>query len=354
MPATDVNFEREFEELVRDLRALSTAAPDQVRERVRLLGEPARARTLRDVLPALSWRRSLLVLAPVCVLGLVSAALIHGLMSSGGSQNEALVQRTRGSGGAADTKGSKLELGTSATSNGRSLATPAPGRFQDYEASLTVRVKDVDTLHDRTAEATQIARSYGGFVASVDESTNGGGGQSDLVLRIPVARVPDAYFRLAKLGTVTAQHLSIRDLDQVVRSQRRRIVQLKLSIARIGQTLESTSLPADVRLRLELQRDAAKQELARVTGSNKATLREASLSRISLTLTAQQAAAAKKGGVGPIERAARDAGSFLAGAGAVLLFLLIVLSPLIVLAAVGLWGTRAHRRREERRLLSAA
>jgi hypothetical protein len=234
------------------------------------------------------------------------------------------------------------------------LATPAPGRFQDYQAELTVRVKDVDTLHDRTAEATQIARSFGGLVSSVDESTNGGGGQSDLVLRIPVARVQDAYFRLAQLGTVTAQHLSIRDLDQVVKSQRRRIVQLKLSIARIGQTLESTSLPADVRLRLELQRDAAKQELARVTGSNKATLREASLSRISLTLISQHAAVAKKGGASRIERAARDAGSFLAGAGAVLLFLLIVLSPLIVLAAVGFWGARAHRRREERRLLSAA
>ena len=354
MPATDVDFEREFEELVRDLRALPTAAPEQLREQVRLLGEPARARTLRDVLPALSLRRSLLVLTPVCVLGLVSAALIHGLVTSGGSQNQALAQRTSGSGGAADTKGSKLELGTSGTPDAHSLATPTPGRFQDYQASLTVRVKDVETLHDRTAEATQIARSFGGFVSSVDESTNGGGGQSDLVLRIPVARVQDAYFRLAKLGTVTAQHLSIRDLDQVVKRQRRRIVQLKLSIARIGQTLESTVLRADVRLRLELQRDAAKQELARVTGSNKATLREASLSRISLTLTAQQAATAKKGGMGRIERAARDAGSFLAGAGAVLLFLLIVLSPLIVLAVVGFWGARAHRRREERRLLSAA
>src|SRR3954452_9063227 len=355
MPATDVDFEREFEELVRDLRALPTAAPQQVREDVRLLGEPARARTVRDVLPALSWRRSLLVLAPVCVLSLVSAALIHGLVNSGGSQNQALGQRTSGSGGARGAKGSKLELGTSAaTPDARSFATPAPGRFQDYEASLTVRVKDVDTLHDRTAEATQVARSYGGFVASVDESTNGGGGQSDLVLRIPVASVQDAYFRLAKLGTVTAQHLSIRDLDQVVKNQRRRIVQLKLSIARIGQALESTSLPADVRLRLELQRDAAKQELARVTGSHKATLRAASLFRVSLTLTAQQAAAAKKGGMGRIERAARDAASFLAGAGAVVLFLLIVLSPLIALAVAGFWGTRAYRRREERRLLSAA
>ena len=361
MPATDVDFEREFQELVRDLRALPTAAPEQVREHVRLLGEPARARTLRDVLPALSLRRSLLVLAPVCVLGLVSAALIHGLVSSGDSQNQALVHGGAGTaqqlGPVQDNAGSGSGSGATVTtpwSGQTSLPTQTPGRFQDYEASLTVRVKDVDTLHDRTAEATQLARSYGGFVASVDESTNGGDGQSDLVLRIPVARVQDAYFRLAKLGTVTAQHLSIRDLDQVVKSQRRRIVQLKLSIARIGEALKSTSLPADVRLRLELQRDAAKQELARVTGSNKATLREASLSRISLTLTAQQVAAAKKGGMGRIERAARDAGSFLAGAGAVLLFLLIVLSPLIVLAAVGFWGARAHRRREERRLLSAA
>jgi hypothetical protein len=365
MPATDVDFEREFEELVRDLRALPTAAPEHVREHVRLLGEPAPTRTLRDVLPVLSWRRSLLVLAPVCVLGLVSAALIHGLVSSGGSQKQALVHGTAGaaqhpvvpavpfpldSAGSGSGSGATVTTPSSART---SVPTPTPGRFQDYQASLTVRVKDVDTLHDRTAEATQVARSYGGFVASVDESTDGGTGQSDLVLRVPVARVQDAYFRLAKLGTVTAQHLSIRDLDQVV-SQRRRIVQLKLSIARIGQALESTSLPADVRLRLELQRDAAKQQLARVTGSNKATLREASLSRISLTLISQQAAAAKKGGMGRIERAARDAGSFLASAGAVLLFLLIVLSPLIVLAAVGFWGTRAHRRREERRLLSAA
>jgi uncharacterized protein DUF4349 len=242
----------------------------------------------------------------------------------------------------------------SATSGhaGAAIAPPTPGRYQDYEASLTVRVKDVDTLHDRTAEATRLARAYGGYVASVDESTSAGSGRSDLVLRIPVARVQDAYFRLARLGTVTEQHLSIRDLDQVVQAQRRRIVELKVLIARIGETLKSSSLPADVRLRLQLQRDAAKQELARVTGSNKATLREASLSRISLSLIAPAKAAATKAGMSRIERAARDAGSFLLGAGAVLLFLLIVLSPVIVLAVTALWGSRAYRRREERRLLA--
>ncbi len=361
MPATDVDFEREFEKLVRDLRALPTAAPGGVRERVRALGEPARPRTLHDLLLAFSWRRSLLVLAPVCVLGLVSAAVIHGVVHSGGNAKQTASARQQLDLRAQAEHGSAVGTATTPVFGAAtakpltpSLPTPTPGRFQDYEASLTLRVKDVDVLHDRTAEATRLARSYGGYVASVDESASGGTGRSDLVLRIPVNRVEDAYFRLAQLGTVTEQHLSIRDLDQVVQAQRRRIVQLKVQIARIGETLKSSSLPADVRLRLELQRDAAKQELARVTGSNKATLRQASLSRISLTLTSQQAAAAKKGGMSRIERAARDAGSFLAGAGAVLLFVLIVLSPLIVLAIAAILGTRAYRRREERRLLSAA
>ena len=363
MPATDVDFEREFEELVRDLRALPTAAPTSVRERVRTLGEPARPRTLHDLLLTLSSRRSLLVLAPVCALALVSAAVIHGVVNSGGDskqtavalqQADAHAQRGALGGGGTTTTPSVLGLPTPTELAPSGLPTPAAGRYQDYEALLTVRVKNVDALHDRTAEATRLARTYGGYVASVDESTNGGNGRSDLVLRIPVNRVEDAYFRLAQLGTVTEQHLSIRDLDQIVQTQRRRIVQLKVQIARIGETLKSSSLPADVRLRLELQRDAAKQELAQVTGSNKATLREASLSRISLTLTSQKAAAAAKGGMSRVERAARDAASFLARAGAVVLFVLIVLSPLIVLAMAWILGTRAHRRREERRLLSAA
>jgi len=358
MPATDVDFEREFEELVRDLRALPTAAPTSVRERVRTLGEPARPRTLHDLLLTFSARRSLLVLGPVCVLAVISAAVIHGVLNSGSPQPVAAQREAAkldAHGGATGSSGDVQPYGLAKpTPFAPSLPTPASGRYQDYEASLTVRVKNVDALHDCTAQATRLARTYGGYVASVDESTNGDNGRSDLVLRIPVNRVEDAYFRLAQLGTVTEQHLSIRDLDQVVQTQRRRIVQLKVQIARIGETLKSSSLPADVRLRLELQRDAAKQELAQVTGSNKATLREASLSRISLTLTSQKAAAAAKGGMSRIERAARDAGSFLAGAGAVLLFVLIVLSPLIVLAMAWILGTRAYRRREERRLLSAA
>ena len=87
MPATETaDFEREFEELVHDLRALPTAAPEDVREQVLALGEPGQSPTPWDRLRTIPLRRSLLVLAPACVLGLVVAAVVHGVLSAGTPQ----------------------------------------------------------------------------------------------------------------------------------------------------------------------------------------------------------------------------------------------------------------------------
>ncbi len=218
---------------------------------------------------------------------------------------------------------------------------------------MTLRVKDADALTDRTNEAMRVVRSYGGYVASVEQSTLAGQpGRAELALRVPVSRVEAVLVRLSALGAVTERHLSIRDLEQVVRQQRARIVQLRLRVGRLTETLRG-SLAPDVRLRLQLQLEEARRQLSSATGSNRTTLRDAALSRVSLTLTTQKAVGAtKKGGAGRIERAARDAGSFLAAAGAVVLYLLIVLSPLFVLALLAAWGTRLYRAREQRRLLA--
>ena len=351
MPATEtVDFEREFEELVRDLRALPTAAPPELRERIRELGEPEPAPELREKLQRLRWRRSLLVLAPACVLALVAAAIVHGVVSSGPSRQPVALE---GGGAAGDNVPANPALGRARLAP--AIPTPNPNRHQDYEAWLTVRVADLDALSDRTNDAMRLARSLGGYVVSLEQSTAPGQpGEADLVLRVPVAHAEDAVAGLGGLGTVLDRHLSIRDLEQAVQQQQRRIVGLKLLIARIQEALQK-SLSADVRLRLQLQLDQARADLTRATSANKATLREAALSRVALTLTTQKPVGpAKQGGAGRIERVARKAASFLAAAGAVVLFLLIVLSPLIVLVVAGLWGLRAYRRREERRLLSTA
>jgi hypothetical protein len=336
MSATD------YGDLVRELRALPTAAPERLRERVRALGEPAPRREL----PRIPWRRSLLVLAPACVLALLSAAVVHGVLSSDAGTRETLTSVGASHGASGER--------TLAPSVGQDLVAPAPGRHQDYEASMTLRVRDLDALTNRTNDAMRIVRSFGGYVASVQQSTNAGQpGEADLLLRVPVGRVEDAMVQLSGLGTVLARQVSIVDLEQTLRQQRARIMRLQLFIARATEQLK-TSLPADVRLRLQLQLQQARDDLARAARATKATLNEAALSRLSLTLTTQQAATPiEKGSSGRFERAAREAGSFLASAGAVALFVLIVLSPLIVLLVACLAGLRAYRRREERRLLAA-
>jgi hypothetical protein len=351
MSATEAfDFEREFAELVGELRALPSGAPEHVRERVRALGEPAAARRW---LPLLPWRRTLLVLAPVCVLGVIVAAVVHGVLNSAGGQEQAT-----GHGGATAARtvpDEKQALAPQEQSFGSAVLPPVPGRHQDYDAWMRLRVKDLDALTDRTNEAMQVVRSYGGYVVSVNQSTTAGApGEADLVLRVPVGHVEDALIRLADLGTVLDRRVSIVDLEQALRRQRQRILQLKVYIARTVEQLKQ-SLPADVRVRLQLLLEQARADLSAATHANKSTLREAALARVSLTLTTEHAATpTKKGGTGRFERAARDAGSFLAGAGAVVLFLLIILSPVIVLVVASWLGLRAYRRREERRLLASA
>lgn len=356
MPTTDtIDFERELPELVAGLRAIPAGAPPHVREHVRALGEPEVAPRLRDRIAVIPWRRSLLVLAPACVLGLLAAAVVHGLVNSG-PKPEAVAtvhEAAQGVGGTKRSPASPWGAATGGTFDSE-LPAPSPGRHQDYQGSMTLRVADLDALTSRTNEAMRIVREAGGYVASVRQSTAAGQpGRSDLVLRIPISRVEGTLVQLSSLGTVIERRLSIRDLESVLRQQRARILQLKLFIARATEQLRGT-LPADVRLRLQLQLQQARSELSGLAGANKATLRRASLARVSLALTTPQAVgAAKKNGTGRAERAARDAGSFLAAAGAVLLFLLIILSPLIVLVVAAIWAVRVYRRREERRLLAS-
>jgi uncharacterized protein DUF4349 len=264
MPATDTtDFEREFSELVAELRALPSAAPAPLRDRVRALGEPTQPDGFWDRMHSFAWRRAVLVLAPVCVLGVLGAAVVHGLANSGPPQPAVVAN------GSARVPNSESagDLGLAPP-----LLGPNANRYQDYEAWMRVRVKDFDALSDQTNEASRIARSLGGYVASVEESSNGGSGQSDLVLRVPVAHVEQALVRLTQLGTVVERHMSIRDLEQVVAQQRARMLKLKVFIARATETLAG-DLPADVRLRLQLQLAEAKRNLARTTAANKATCR---------------------------------------------------------------------------------
>jgi hypothetical protein len=340
-------IDERYDEIVRGLRALP-GAPAELRGRVLELA--AVADTPRP-------RRRGLRLALALSLVVVAAVAAISLTSGGSKPGE----RKSASGGAASSGARLRQQHDSALTPrvkgafNRSLALPVtPGRLTEVHASLRVRVASVDRLSKATARAMRITRRLGGFVQSVEYGTpRGGNGDAYLTVRIPVAHVQQAVARFTALGTILSQHLSIRDLQDQANAEVLRILQLRQLAAQLRAKLRGQLTPEE-RVAVQARLDAVRGLLRAKTGQHAGTLRQGRLSTFQLELTTRKGAAAAPSHPGRIERAARHAFSALSATIAGALYALIVLSPLLVLVAAVLWGTRYRRRRGEQRLLARA
>jgi hypothetical protein len=317
----------------------------------------------RVALPHLPLRRTLLVVAPAAAVAILVAAVVNGVVgSSGGGRAEVArpaAPQPAHTKRAGEQRGEKRTFDnteplrvTGAT--GQTVVPPTGGRLTDVQASLRLRVKNLDELGDATAQAQRIVRGLGGYVQSIDYTApRGRPGNSYIELRVPVRHVQDALLRLSGLGTVLEQQVSTRDLQAIVERQNAQIAALRRQIRRIEATLR-TSLPPAERLRLEFRLADAKRALDSLTRARKGTIREGAIAKISLQLTTEKAASVVTPAQrGRFERAVHGSVGFLAGAAAVALAALIALSPLVLLAAMWLAASRMRRRRDERRLLHA-
>jgi len=203
----------------------------------------------------------------------------------------------------------------------------------------------VDDAGDATSRATKIATGLGGYAQSVVYD----GGQASLDLRIPTANVQKALAQLAGLGTLVAQHISTQDLTHKLQLQSEQIAQLRRRVAALHTALQDPALPDAQRVLLQIKLAEAKRALAQRLNGQKGTLAQGATSRVSLVLTTKKAAAAAPHHQGRLGRMLHSALGFLAIEGLVLLFALIVASP-IVLALGLIWFVR--RRATERLLIS--
>jgi hypothetical protein len=355
------------DEILLELRTLP-GAPDALRERVRALPAPVARREWK--LPRIEWRRTTLVLAPAAVALAFGAAAVHGLFAGGEpSATRTTIQAGRAEHGASGGGGATWDATTgvprrtfapsqtleSQTQRQRAAKAPPPSatRLNRYEAWLRVQV-DRDSLSRSATQAMQIARGYGGYVASVDLNTPGNRGRAALVLRVPVTKVQDAVLRLGRLGDVTAQHVTIQDLQRQFNAQERELIKLRAYIAGLERALKDPALPVDQRLRLQLQLAEAKRSLTLKTRAHNSTAREGRLATVSVGLFVPGAATAKPDHPGRLERTLRDAGGFLVAEVAWLLYAVIVAAPIALLVALALFAARAVRRGSERRLLESA
>ena len=322
------------------LRAHPPRTPEHLHARVlELRPAPHRRRRVRPVL----------VLAAAAVLA-IAAALVHGLTTTTSAPSTVRTLHGEadarvGSGGAGNVGTFTTPAATQRQAFKSATAVPAaaPDRIQHTDASIRVRVADTNALGAATTRATRIATSLGGYAQSVVYRTpQGRSGASYLELRLPTVRVKRALSELAGLGVLVSQQISIQDLTNKLITQSEQIAQLRRRIAALNSALRESSLPASQRVLLQIRLAETKRALAQRVNGRKGTIAAGATSRVSLVLTTQKHAAAAAVHRGRLDRMLRSAVGFLAIEGIVLLFALIVASPLaIALGLVWLWRRRA-------------
>ncbi len=348
--------------VVLELRAARPRAPEALREQI--LARCVFKHKTRFVVP--SWftvRRVALVAVPVCLAVAVGGALIHGVLNAGSPQTKAAPttptftppvprshDQTLGPGHQA--KGRSWEAVVPRAMPGAVLP-PSKTRLQDYRASLTLRVDGLDDLSSSTQKAIRITRGVGGYVVSARYGAEKEG-LSSLVVRVPVDHVQQAIARFSQLGKITAQDIHIRDLQASVNELGRRIDALRVRIAKIDDRLADPSLSSAERVRLELRRARLARTLHALTAQRAHTVRRAQFATVSLTLTTHEAVIVKPHHRGPLGRALDDAGAILAKEAAWGLYALIVVGPLLILAALAVLLVRTGRRYSDRRLLESS
>jgi len=370
-PRTDDEARRAA--LLGDLRGATLRAPDALRARV-IAAAPAPRRSFA---PRPS-RRLILVAIPAALGLAVAAALVHGLTGSSGPRPVSLAAHTPGA------VGERKALPTFSTANGSAVGagsgggsvlqgaptattpldsaqstlaptTGTPGRLQHTDASLQVRVADVEHLSAATSAATRIATSLGGYAQSVDYRTpQHGDGTAYIELRVPAQNVQRALARLAALGTLVSQEVSVQDLEHALEVQSAQIAQLRRTIAALANALRDPALPDAQRVLLQIRLAESKRSLAQRLHARKGTIAAGTTARISLVIgTAKSSVVPVTHHRGRLGRMLHSALGFLGLEAMVALYALIVISPFAILAALALFLARLRRRRDEQRLLAA-
>jgi hypothetical protein len=373
MSATDRSELDGYDALVAELRANPPVAPERLRERVLdLVPQPRRRMSRR--------RRLTFVVVPLAAALAVGAALVHGFVNSGSHQQN---YKAVAHGGAAvparalapappkhqlstaDTPGAATTVASAgygaAHVNSRenalqSLAIPK-NRLVHASASLEVRVPDHSALSDATNKATQIVSSLGGYAQSVHyESSRHGDGDAVLALRVPVQKAEAAIGKLANLGTLLSQQVSTKDLQQQLTHETNQIGSLRRAIAVYVQALKSGSLSASERVEIQIKLANARHAITEQRKARTGTLASGATADISLTLTTHNHVGGVGGGhhkSGRFDRLLGSSADFLALEGIIVLYALVVLSPVLLLGGLAWWLVRERRRREERLLANA-
>jgi hypothetical protein len=236
-------------DLTVELRASNVAAPEEVRERVRLI---AAGDTSTPLPRRFTWRRALVLAFPVAAA--IAAAIVFTRPTATDQQHGAFVrglQTTPTARGQAARAGSAFE----------SVPAPLAKRVQQYEAWLSLRVPTSRRVSGAVSRAQRIVTSLGGYPVSINADSSSKNGSADLTFKVPRIHVQEAIARLSALGTISAEHVNVQDLEAGLNAGDREILRLQRQLSDLRSQSQTepvkhriTAITAHIR---RLQRGAA-------------------------------------------------------------------------------------------------
>jgi hypothetical protein len=319
-------------DLAAELRAARLTAPAEVRERVRRIA--AADDTVRP--RRFTWRRALVVALPAAAAIAAAVVLTHP-----SSQPTAVHGEIAPAPQAADRARSTLQKSSGGAGAARLAPLSAPNRVQQVEATLSLRVPSADGVSSAMQRALRIARSYGGYPVYVDAGSQQKRASADLTLKVPRTHLREAMTRLSALGTITAEHLDVQDLTAGINESDRAIARLQRALAG---------------LRAQEQTVAVKRRIAQLTATvarlqrqRAATIRNAHFATVSVHLaTPEQVLTHHKVQHGPLH----FLGTALMWLGIGAVYVIVLGTPVVLVALLVWLGVRTVRRRREDALLS--
>jgi hypothetical protein len=179
----------------------------------------------------------------------------------------------------------------------------------------------------------RLVRKFGGYVVWANLSTPAKSGDSELQLQIPIGHVQAAITAFSGYGTLLAQRIRLKDLQQRADSLAARIQRLRARIARGEGTAQDRA------------------RLAQLLRARASTVKRAQMASLALTMVVGKAKRAAAAPPSRFHRTLDDAGSVLVRELELLLYALVVAGPLLAIGGAGILASRSVRRRSDERLL---
>jgi uncharacterized protein DUF4349 len=211
-------------------------------------------------------------------------------------------------------------------------------------AAITVEVPKYDAAAE---EVVRVAESLGGYLAEAQVTQGREDRRSGtLTIRVPSPRFGAALAALKGLGKVKAENVSTQDVTKAYTDLETRLKVKRDTADRLRELLRTRT--ADLPDVLNAERELARvtEEIEQMEGERRFYDQQVAFSTIALTVTEPQALV-EPGVFAPLGRALRDSVEVLAQSLAGLIYVVVALTPWLLLAYVIWRAIKAVRARRK-------